>query len=179
MSTSKQCLIALGAFLSGCTVVRPAGEKPEEPIDFTTVDMGASGAPLVNGTATAPGTNDDFDLLFKRDDPLYVPDDSLFASDAIVCPKGNDGCEQKESEAMATDDLAGKPLPTALRVDANVLEAAVFIDGVRKARVGEPVDLNAGPVVIEVQAPGYRSFRSQVSLKEHETKQLTVVLLRE
>lgn len=69
------------------------------------------------------------------------------------------------------------PLGVRVRVEANVTDAQLFVDGELRGPMPWEGDLPAGEHGIEVRAPGYRSHTEQIRLEESTRIRLVQVIL--
>lgn len=64
-----------------------------------------------------------------------------------------------------------------LRINSNVKDAEILIDGRRAGRSPLDINLNAGTYELKINAPGYDSYTSTVTLRNNQTTTLNVNLV--
>jgi hypothetical protein len=69
-----------------------------------------------------------------------------------------------------------KAKKTLIKVESNVTNSTILIDGIASGKSGDEIDVDPGVVEIQVVSPGYRSVRSKLKVEKNTTSLVKVTL---
>lgn len=136
------------------------------------------------GRKTAAAAN--FRAALQTDPKLTLTEGDTGGDETIVSFFTDVTGEKSRAKALVEDAIVDSaksepagPTRTSIVVFANAPGAAVLIDGIFAGHAGDTIEVDAGAVELEVNAPGYESKKLKVDAKAEVKGTVRVELVKE